>query len=157
MWKFTGRSEGKDGADGENQWKLRPPSSFDSPALAVAWADGRSMLSVLTTKDVFILREQAMLAHYKDTVKQRIFKIGEAMIVSIQLAVVQTGQSTLSLTKLDTLATAELKPEMQIKGLSIFERNLAVWDNQRVLVYEVDDRGTAATVGKLNLFMGMTT
>ena len=67
-----------------------------------------------------------------------------------QLAAVQISQNSFSLTKLDRLVAHELKPEIRMKGIHVSDRAVAVWDGQKILIFEADESGNSVVVGMLS-------
>ena len=65
MWK---RSRSSTEVDLEDQWKLQSPAQISGLILCMQWAPNRSVLAVCTPKDIFMLREQTMMAHFNEKV-----------------------------------------------------------------------------------------
>ena len=67
MWKYRGPPP-EGGPDSETNWLAQNPSKVSGAVKQVTWGSQKELLAVNSVRDVFILSEQTLCAHFKDQV-----------------------------------------------------------------------------------------
>ena len=69
MWKHSSVTDTKEvGPDTEESWSQEPPSQVGMAVKHLSWGSNYNLLVVNTVREVFILREHQISAHFNDNV-----------------------------------------------------------------------------------------
>lgn len=68
MWKFV--DSYNESSDLEDSWSLQPLSSVNGAIKQIHWGTLQKMVAINTVRDIYILKEQVICAHYKDQVRR---------------------------------------------------------------------------------------
>lgn len=118
LWKFSPPAPGHK-KEGEDLWSLQVPATVEGPVRKIDWCNQKSLMSVNTITNVYILSEQVMSASFHS-----------------QTAIVQYSPSALSIELFGSGSHHDLKTDIQVKGIYTTKDALAVWNGKRVIMYE---------------------
>ncbi|CAG0897138.1 unnamed protein product [Darwinula stevensoni] len=106
-------------SDPEKDWTPQTPASLSGAIKQLHWGSQKNLLAANVVRDVYILNEQILCAHFKD-----------------QTAVVQTSPTQLTVL-MEEETRLDLRAKIQVSGVSASKEHLTVWDGKNVVTYEL--------------------
>uniref|UniRef100_T1IR84 Uncharacterized protein n=1 Tax=Strigamia maritima TaxID=126957 RepID=T1IR84_STRMM len=135
LWKYLGDGSPTWRKESEKAWQLQSPTTVQAAIKHVAFGSDRSYLAVNTVREVYILSEQVLCAHYRDG-----------------LSAVQTSPTQLSIDLFATDQRINFRADIQVRGVYVTMDHLAVWDGKKVAVYEIStDSAKMIAVGSFGV------
>ncbi|XP_063235193.1 intraflagellar transport protein 140 homolog [Bacillus rossius redtenbacheri] len=115
-------------------WVAEPPCSVRGAVKQVSWARSEPLLAVNTVSCVYVLREQALCAHFCRGVSV-------VQVAPSRLVVEASGEE-------GARPGTELSTDLQVCGVAAGADHVAVWSNKTLAVYQLlrEDGGLAAKV-----------
>uniref|UniRef100_A0A0R3RL20 WD_REPEATS_REGION domain-containing protein n=1 Tax=Elaeophora elaphi TaxID=1147741 RepID=A0A0R3RL20_9BILA len=112
------------------QWILQEAINIGSKIKMISWSTVSGVLAVSTGITVTLLKEQPILSH-----------------MNKNMAVLQTDSKKVSLISLQSFEQHDIQVSITLKGLHMDEKHLALWDDQKVHLYQI----IIESNGKLNV------
>ena len=116
MWKHQDLV----GGEPEDSWVQEPVGRVGMAVKHLSWGTNYNLLVVNSVREVFILREHQISAHYNDNI-----------------TAVQVSPTKINVYLDDKDEASVLVADIQVRGIFVTAENVVVWNGHRVVVYDI--------------------
>ena len=116
MWRHQDLA----GGEPEESWVQEPVGRVGMAVKQLSWGTNYNLLVVNSVREVFILREHQISAHYNDSI-----------------TAVQVSPTKINVYLDDKEEASVLVADIQVRGIFVTAENVVVWNGHRVVVYDI--------------------